>query len=103
MNFGHSPNKLIIFQKYELLHASFLFGRAQIKGWRKKVKIGGSIRQNDDNKNGAKISTDQLVYAQAGLIPQAFVRITVGKFWGSNIMAYHFNNFICVQLLTSLL
>ena len=58
--------------------------------------------KDDDNKPGAGTSTDQLVSAQAGFIPQTYGRITGGHILGDNVMVDHFSNFVSVNLMTSI-
>ena len=77
-----------------------MFGKANRKGWITKGDSRHGIRRDDDNKTGAGTSTDQLVSAQAGLVPQTSGRLTGSRIWGANLIADHFSNFIYVHLIS---
>ena len=63
----------------------------------KKGDVRHGIRRHDDNKTCSSTSTDQLVSAQVGLVPQTSGKLTGNLIWGSNIMFDHFSNFISVH------
>ena len=48
----------------------------------------------------AVTSTDQFVYAQAGLVPHTSGRFTGGSNWGANVIVDHFSKFISVHIMT---
>ena len=70
VKFGILPKKFLALQDSQPLCDSCLFGKAHRKGWRIEGDGIHGTRRDDDNKPSAGTSTYQLVYAQAGLVPQ---------------------------------
>ena len=80
--------------------ASCLFGTAHFRPWRTKGKAG-TIRRASDENPGKGVSTDQLVSAQAGLIPQFSGHLTRARIWGATIFVDHFSDHVHVHLMRS--
>ena len=80
--------------------ASCLLGTSHRRTWRTKGKAGTILRASDD-KPGKGVSTDQLVLAQAGLIPQFSGNLTRAQIWGTTIFVDNFSDHVHVQLMRS--
>ena len=80
---------------------SCIFGTAHRKPWRSKGSKG-SIRKESDNAPGKCISTDQLVSAQPGLIPQMAGFLTNLRIWGATVFVDHFSDYVYVALMRDL-
>ena len=102
VKFGILTKKFLDLQGSQPLCYSCLFGKAHRKGWRTKVDVRHGIRWYDDNNPGAGTSTDQLLSAKAGLVPQISGRLTGSRIWGANVMVNHFSNFISLPLMSSI-
>ena len=102
VKFGIFPKKFLAFKDYKPLRAYWLFGKSHRKWWRTKGYVRHGIKYDDDNTTGADTSTDQLVSAQSGLVPQTSGRLTGGRIWGANVMVDQFSNFISVHLINSI-
>ena len=79
-----------------------MFGRMRKRAWRTKGVHHKSIRKKQDNFPGAKISTDQLVVAQPGLVPRISGRHTNERICGATGFLDHHTNYSYSILQTSL-
>jgi len=65
-------------------------------GHKSSSKVKGSgykpIRKPDHDKPGKCVSTDQLISAQPGLVPQAGGSLTRDRIWAANIAVDHYSN-----------
>ena len=83
--------------------ASCLFGTAHKRPWRTKSKISYPIQKESDMSPGARASTDQLVSAQPGLIPQISGRLTHQRVNGATVFVDHCSDHVYVYLMRDLL
>ena len=83
-------------QQYKLKSpfcASCAFGKAHRRQWRHKGDDINSTRSKRDNKQGAKVSEDQMVSVQPGLVPQTSRYLTRSRIHSSTIYIDHFSSF----------
>ena len=66
---GEIPKRLATLKGSTPICVACVFGAAHKKPWRTKSKKYNPIRRPEDDAPGKRISTDQLVSAQPGLIP----------------------------------
>ena len=59
----------------------------------------GPIRKSTQNLPGSAVSTDQLVSAQPGLVPQVGGRLTRDRIWAANVAVDHYTDFHKVVLM----
>ena len=78
-----------------------MFGRMRKRAWRSKGKDHKSIRKNQDNFPGAKVSTDQLVVAQPGQVPRISGRHTNERICGATGFLDHYTKYSYSALHTS--
>ena len=67
---GEIPKRLVTLKGREPICIVCFFGTAHTCPWRTKVKKKSSICRVTDDEPGKRISMDQIVSAQPGLIPQ---------------------------------
>ena len=79
-----------------------MFAPTRRRPWRHKGKLSGTIRKSTDNAPGKGTSTDQLVSAHPGLIPQLSGRLTRHRIWGACIFVDHFSDFFFLHLMQSI-
>jgi hypothetical protein len=79
-----------------------VFGTAHKKPWRTESKKYNPICRPEDNEPGKRISTDQLVLAQPGLIPQMSGFLTNLQIVGPTLFVDHFSNHVYVYLMKDL-
>ena len=65
------------------------FGQAHKRQWCNKGKSSNSIRKQKDNQPGDCVSTDQMVSAQPGLVPQMAGFLTSERIWAVTIFVDH--------------
>ncbi len=82
--------------------ASCAFGQAHRRSWRTKGQAGGSIRSNSEVKPGDGVSTDQLVSAQPGLVPQMSGSLTAARITGATVFVDHVTQYVYVHLMKDL-
>ena len=90
---GILPKK---FDKYRLKSpfcASCAFGKAHRRQWAHKGRHYNHIRSKCDNKPGVRVSVDQMVSAQAGLVPQTSGHLTRSRIFSATIYIDHFTSF----------
>ena len=75
---GKIPKRLATLKGRTPVCVACIFGTAHRKPWRIKSKKYNPIRRPEDDAPGKRISTDQLVSAQPGLIPQMSGFLTIG-------------------------
>jgi len=81
--------------------ASCCFGQAHRRPWRARGKGAKSIRRDDDDKPGKGTSTDQMVSAQPGLVPQMSGSLTRARIWAVNVFVDHMSDLVYVHLMRS--
>jgi hypothetical protein len=86
---GEIPRRLAQLRDRCPICTSCLFGTAHKRPWRTKSKISHPIRKESDMSPGARASTDQLVSAQPGLIPQISGRLTHQRVNGATVFVDH--------------
>ena len=67
---GEIPKRLATLKGRTPICVACIFGQAHKRPWRTKAKITHHIRKKSDNEPGKRVSVDQIVLAQPGLIPQ---------------------------------
>ena len=78
------PQKFSKLKGQSILCPSCMFGRMKKRAWRTKgVKILKHIRKSQENYPEAKVSTDQLVVAQPGLVPRLSGRHSHSRICGA--------------------
>ena len=83
---------------------SCLFGQSHRRPWRHKgssTTSGGVLRGPDTTEPGQTVSTDQMVSAQPGLVPQEKGKLTRARVWGATIFVDHATKWIKVHLMQS--
>ena len=78
------PSKFRKLKAKLIIFPSCIFGRMRRRAWRtKSSKSWKHIRREDLNVPGAKVSTDQLVVAQPGIVPRISGRHTNARICGA--------------------
>ena len=95
------PTKFKQLKGQKFLCPSCIFGRMRKRAWRKKGKYK-SIRKPSQNYAGAKVSIDQLVVAQPGLVPRMDGRHTNDRICGATGFFDHHTGYSYSALQTSL-
>ena len=71
------------------IYASCCFGRAHKRPCLTKCKHTNTIQYKDDVNPGDCVSTDQIVSAQPGLVPQTSGNLTSNQIWGITLFVNH--------------
>jgi hypothetical protein len=79
-----------------------LFGQAHKCPWRSKSKQKHPIRKPTDDAPGKHALLDQMVSAQAGLIPQMSGILTNLRIMGATVFVDHYSNHVYVYLMKDL-
>jgi hypothetical protein len=79
-----------------------LFSQAHKRPWRSKLKQKHPICKPTDNAPGKRVSMDQMVSTQPGLIPQMSGHLTNLRVMGATIFADHFSDHVYVYLMKDL-
>ena len=98
-NPGVVPSRFLDLKYDVTLCASFMFGTASRRQWRKKGNKSGSIRKETDNNLVYWLSIDQLQSAQTELAPQLSGKLTSARICAVQVMAEHFSGLTYVQLM----
>jgi hypothetical protein len=99
---GEIPKRLAQLRGRRPICVSCLFGTAHKRPWRTKSKESHPIRKESDMSPGARASTDQIVSAQPGLIPQISGKLTHQRVNGSTIFVDHFSDHVYAYLMRDL-
>ena len=100
---GCLPRKFNSLKGTTILCPSCMFGKMKKRAWRTKgSKNMKHIRKATDDSPGAKVSTDQLVVAQPGLVPRFSGRHTHSRICGATGFLDHFSNYSYSSMQTSL-
>ena len=91
---GVLPKKFLKYKTTSPFCASCTFGKAHRRQWRHKGPKSSHIRHSDDNIPGACVSSDQLVSAQPGLIPQISGRLTSSRIHCATLFVDHASSFV---------
>ena len=103
LEFGFSPKKFKRLLNKKVICPSCIFGRMRERPWRHKGLMNKKkIRKKEQNFPGAKISTDQLVVAQPGLVPRISGRHTKERICGATGFYDHHSGYSFSALQTSL-
>ena len=103
VEFGVFPSKFKKLKNKKILCPSCIFGRMRKRPWRVKGDNNKkNIRKPNQNYPGAKISTDQLVVAQPGLVPRLSGRHTKDRICGATGFFDHYSGYSFSSLQTSL-
>lgn len=78
---GILPKKFEKYKSKSPFCASCAFGKVHRRQWTHKGRHFNSIRSKGNNRPGAKVSVDQMVSAQAGLVPQMSGNLTRSRFF----------------------
>ena len=97
------PKKYAVFKGKSILCPSCIYGRMRKRSWRNKSKSSvKKIRKAHENFPGAKVSIDQLVVAQPGLVPRISGRHTNARVCGATGFIDHHTGYSFSSLQTSL-
>ena len=100
---GCLPQKFKSMKGTTMLYPSCIFGKMKKRAWRTKGSNNlRHIQKAKDNSPGAKVSTDQLVVAQPGLVPRISGRHTHSRICGATGFLDHFSNYSYSSMQTSL-
>ena len=100
---GCLPRKFASLKGTTILCPSCMFGKMKKRAWRTKGTNNlKHIRKETDDAPGAKVSTDQLVVAQPGLVPRISGRHTHLRICGATGFLDHFTNYSYSSMQTSL-
>eukprot|EP00978_Attheya_sp_CCMP212_P006292 scaffold14257_cov69-Attheya_sp.AAC.1 len=99
---GQLPQKFLQLEARHPFCASCSFGQASKRNWRPKGDNNhGTVRREEDTNPGDCSSTDQLISAQAGLVPQLSGRLTHQRIWAATIFVDHVSHFAHAHLMRS--
>ena len=90
---GVLPKKLAKYKYRAPFCASCAFGKAHKRQWTSKGKHYNHIISKKDNQSGARVSVDQLISAQPGLVPQTGGTLTRSRIHCSTIFIDHHSSF----------
>ena len=97
------PKKFAALKGKRILCPSCIFGKMRKRAWRSKGSLSAkTIRKPDENFPGAKISVDQLVVAQPGLVPRISGRHTNARICGATGFLDNHTGYSYSSLQTSL-
>ena len=99
---GEIPKRLATLKGRTPICVACVFGTAHKKPWRTKSKKYNPIRRPEDDAPGKRISTDQLVSAQPGIIPQMSGFLTNLRIMGATVFVDHFSKHVYVYLMKDL-
>ena len=97
------PSKFKKMKSKPIICPSCIFGRMRRRAWRSKSANSWKHIRNDEQKvPGAKVSTDQLVVAQPGLVPRISGRHTNSRICGATGFYDNYSGYSYSSLQTSL-
>ncbi|MGL6008734.1 MAG: hypothetical protein ACRC1D_04685 [Culicoidibacterales bacterium] len=99
---GEIPKRLASLKGQCPLCVACIFGQAHKRPWRSKSKQVHPIRKSTDDAPGKRVSMDQMVSAQPGLIPQMSGHLTHLRIMGATIFVDHFSDHVYVYLMKDL-
>ena len=99
---GIIPRRLAALKDKPPVCVSCLFGKAHKRPWRNKSKQSNPIRSKDQTKPGDCVSTDQIVSAQPGLVPQMSGFLTSDRIWGVTVFVDHATDWTYGHLMRNL-
>lgn len=99
---GQIPKRLTTLKGHTPICVACIFGSAHKQSWRTKSKTKHPIRKESDNEPGARISMDQIVSAEPGLIPQMSGGLTNLWVTGAAVFVDHFSGHVFVCLMQNL-
>eukprot|EP00956_Cyclotella_meneghiniana_P029977 scaffold74389_cov38-Cyclotella_meneghiniana.AAC.4 len=86
---GVLPKRFLKLRNDTPICISCNFGKAHKRPWWSKGKRSSPIRKESDTQVGDCVSTDQIVSAQPGLIPQMNGFLTSDRIWGVTVFVDH--------------
>ena len=93
------PKRLAELKGQEPICVACIFGKAHKQPWRSKSKDKKHIRNMTDDEPGKRVSLDQIVSAQPGLIPQMSGFLTNLRIMGATVFVDHFSDHVFVYLM----
>jgi len=93
------PKRLAELKGREPICVACIFGKAHKRPWRSKSKDKKHIRNMTDDEPGKRVSLDQIVSAQPGLIPQMSGFLTNLRIMGATVFVDHFSDHVFVYLM----
>ena len=96
------PHRLASLKNDLPICVSCQFGQTHKRPWRSKGKCSHSIRSEDHRSPGDCVSTDQLVSAQPGLVPQMAGFLTSSRIWGVTVFIDHATDWTYGHLMRSI-
>eukprot|EP00986_Skeletonema_menzelii_P004558 scaffold1561_cov129-Skeletonema_menzelii.AAC.11 len=85
-----------------MLCISCQFGKAHRRPWRTKGTTSSGIRKKTEKRPGDGTSVDQIVSAQAGLMPQMAGELTSSRIWGATVFVDHVTDYVYCHLMSAL-
>ena len=101
INSGLLPTKFRKVLKDPPICISCIFGKMQRRKWRTSKDNYNPIRHESENYPGARVSVDQLISAQPGLVPRMEGGHTRARIWAATVFKDHFSDLIYTHLMTS--
>ena len=98
---GLLPTKFRAVLKKPPLCISCVFGKMQKRKWRTSKDDFRPIRKDSESFPGARVSTDQIISAQPGLLPRMEGGHTRARIWAATVFKDHFSDIIYTHLMTS--
>jgi hypothetical protein len=98
---GYFPRRFLELKDAKLVCPSCVFGKCKRKPWRNKGKPG-SLRSQNENYPGAKVSIDHVISAQPGLVPRMDGRHTRDRVTGGCIFIDNDTRYSYTHLQTSI-
>ncbi len=99
---GLIPKRLTKLRDNAPICVSCKFGQAHKRPWRTSGKKSNPIRNKQHNQPGDCVSSDQMVSAQPGLVPQMSGFLTSQRIWGVTLFVDHVSDYTYGHLMRSL-
>ncbi len=99
---GHLPCRFLKLQNNTPICVSCKFGQAHKRPWQTLGKQSNPIRSKEHNLPGDCVSTDQMVSAQPGLVPQMSGFLMSERIWGITLFVDHATDWTYGHLMRSL-
>ena len=98
---GYLPRRFLELKDHNLTCPSCIFGKCKRKPWRTKGQPG-SLRSEEENTPGAKVSIDHVISAQPGLVPRMDGRHTKDRITGACVFIDNHTRYSYTHLQTSI-
>jgi hypothetical protein len=98
---GYFPRRFLQLKDKNLICPSCVFGKCKRKPWRTKGQPG-SLRSEEDNSPGARVSIDHVISKQPGLVPRMDGRHTRDRITGACVFLDNHTRYSYSHLQTSI-